>query len=239
MADTTTKCADVYSIFFNPGEVVEIRSYGLSRNNKAWEGWAGGVGVVYGYFDNAEDFGRCAVALDRAGAEGVYFTLNPVTPVALARAVNRLKAAGPRSACTQDTEIIKVRWLPVDLDPVRLTGISSTISELTAALEMRTRIIEWVNRNYGFNQWVAACSGNGAHVVFRLDPPDYRNTPETVKLIRGALGALQAEFGNDVVDVDTSVFNPSRIWKLYGTTARKGDDTPDRPHRKSYIQKVS
>jgi hypothetical protein len=26
-----------------------------------------------------------------------------------------------------------------------------------------------------------------------------------------------------------------RIWKLYGTVSRKGDDTPDRPHRRSRI----
>jgi hypothetical protein len=31
------------------------------------------------------------------------------------------------------------------------------------------------------------------------------------------------------------VFNPARIWKLYGTWARKGDDTKSRPHRLSRI----
>lgn len=30
---------------------------------------------------------------------------------------------------------------------------------------------------------------------------------------------------------DQTVFNPARLWKLYGTTARKGDDLPERPHR--------
>jgi len=27
------------------------------------------------------------------------------------------------------------------------------------------------------------------------------------------------------------VFNPARICKLYGTLSRKGDSTPERPHR--------
>ena len=34
--------------------------------------------------------------------------------------------------------------------------------------------------------------------------------------------------------VDQSTFNAARIWKLYGTVARKGDDMPDRPHRISW-----
>lgn len=35
--------------------------------------------------------------------------------------------------------------------------------------------------------------------------------------------------------VDRSVFNPSRITKLYGTKACKGDNTPERPHRHTGI----
>ena len=43
------------------------------------------------------------------------------------------------------------------------------------------------------------------------------------------------------MNIDTTVFNPARIWKLYGTTARKGDPVPAgpsreaRPHRMAYI----
>ena len=45
--------------------------------------------------------------------------------------------------------------------------------------------------------------------------------------------ALAAEFADDAVDIDQKVFNPARISKVYGTVSRKGDDTPDRPHRLS------
>src|SRR5581483_3191670 len=44
-------------------------------------------------------------------------------------------------------------------------------------------------------------------------------------------------FDNDRVKLDRKVFNPSRICKLYGTLARKGDPTPERPHRLSRIVK--
>ena len=49
------------------------------------------------------------------------------------------------------------------------------------------------------------------------------------------LATLDALFSDDRVTVDTANFNAARIWKLYGTVSRKGDDTPDRPHRRSRI----
>jgi hypothetical protein len=47
--------------------------------------------------------------------------------------------------------------------------------------------------------------------------------------------AISARFSSPAVNVDPTTFNPARIWKLYGTTGRKGDSMADRPHRKSYI----
>ena len=227
------KFEDVYNLFFEPGEVVEIRAYGLSKNNKAWEGWAGGVGIVYGYFDNAEDFGKCADALEAAKAPGIYFTLNPVIPDLLARAANRLKAAGVKSVTTSDKDIQYIRWLPIDLDPIRPTGISSTDDELKAAIKLRKKIWEWMKKK-GFKDCVPAVSGNGAHLVYLLE--NMPNNEDNVEFIRQALAAIAKEFNDGKVDVDKAVFNPARIWKLYGTTARKGDHTKDRPHRKSYIE---
>ena len=37
------------------------------------------------------------------------------------------------------------------------------------------------------------------------------------------------------MNVDTANFNAARIWKLYGTVSRKGDNTPERPYRRSRI----
>ena len=45
------------------------------------------------------------------------------------------------------------------------------------------------------------------------------------------LAALARRFDDARVTVDRKVFNPARIWKLYGTVARKGDHTAERPHR--------
>ena len=228
------KCADVYNLFFKPGEVTEIRAYGLKKANPAWEGWAGGAGVVYGYFNDAKAFGKAAEALERAKAPGIYFTINPVLPDLLARAVNRLKAADAKSSSTTDLDIKCIRWLPIDLDPRRPAGISSTDEELAAALKIRNKIAGWMEKSLTWSSGIRARSGNGAHLLYRL--PDLPNTPENAEQIKICLSVLDDKFSTDLVEVDQKVFNPARIWKLYGTTARKGDHTEDRPHRKSYIE---
>lgn len=35
--------------------------------------------------------------------------------------------------------------------------------------------------------------------------------------------------------LDRSVYNAARIWKLYGSVARKGEPLPERPHRRAAI----
>lgn len=226
-------CADVYNLFFTPGEVTEIRAYGLSRSSKAWEGWAGGSGIVYGYFDNAQAFGAAAAALEQHKAPGIYFTLNPTVPDLLARAANRLKASGAKPIQTSDKDIACIRWLPIDIDPKRPAGISSTDAELALAVETRDKIARFLKKEYKA-MGIRAVSGNGAHLMIRL--ADLPNTEENKSKIKRALQGLAAKYSDDKVDIDLSVFNPARIWKLYGTTARKGDSVAVRPHRVSYIE---
>jgi hypothetical protein len=156
------KCADVYSLFFNSGEVTEIRAYGLRGKNNAWEGWAGGDGLVFGYFDNPEAFGRAADGLEAAKAPGIYFVLNPVNPDLLARSANRLRAAGAKMPATSDKDVVCLRWIYVDLDPERPAGISTTEAELAAAIEMRNNLSKWLKGDLSFGQGIPAMSGNGA-----------------------------------------------------------------------------
>lgn len=221
-----TDCADVYRYFFAPGEVAEIRALDLGGKNKIWEGFS--RGTVSGYFNNADDFGRCARDLDAAGAKGVYFTLNPCDPALLARAENRLKAAGAKTLTT-DKNIAMIRWLPVDVDPERPAEVSSSKSELEAARDVARDVREFLVKDVGWPEPIVACSGNGWHLVFRVG--DLPNAEDTVERHKRCLAALQARFGTDYAKIDRSVFNASRIWKLYGTKARKGDSTRERPHR--------
>jgi hypothetical protein len=54
-------------------------------------------------------------------------------------------------------------------------------------------------------------------------------------LVKDCLKVLAHRFSDNGVIVDESTSNASRICKLYGTLTRKGDATPDRPHRYSAI----
>jgi hypothetical protein len=48
-----------------------------------------------------------------------------------------------------------------------------------------------------------------------------------------ATKGLADKFDNNIVKVDTSVFNASRITKVVGTIARKGIESEGRPYRKA------
>ena len=57
-------------------------------------------------------------------------------------------------------------------------------------------------------------------------------------LIERCLKALAAQYDDTKVHIDQRVFNPSRIMKIPGTSARKGDPTTARPHRQSSVVSV-
>jgi P4 family phage/plasmid primase-like protien len=225
----------VYRLFFRPGDVTEIRAFGLTGRSKAWDGFAkGDDACVFGYFDNAEAFGAAAEKLDAGGAHGIYFVPNLPDPALISRAQNRLVAASKKRPQTSDNHIKVVRWLLLDFDPVRPAGISATEEELAAAMECAKAAAELL-REIGFAAPIKAASGNGYHLNYRIEDiecnEDYRKEP----LVKRCLQALAGMVSNDRVKLDLAVFNPARIWKLYGTWARKGDDTKSRPHRLSRI----
>jgi hypothetical protein len=189
-----------------------------------------------GYFD---DFAKCAAAAEALDADpevrGIYVTLNAVDPALLARRANRVKMRLSRSdATTSDADILRRRWLPIDLDPVRPSGVSSTEEEHAAALRRADEIALWLDEQ-GFPHPVRADSGNGAHLLYAIDLP---NDDPSTALVKGVLATLDALFSDETVTVDTANFNAARIWKLYGTCSRKGDNTPERPHRRARVLSV-
>ena len=225
---------EVWGLFVKPGEVVEMRILGAFGKNRAWAGFA--KGTVSGYFDNHTDFCKCLKMVDQAECHGVYNTIQVIDPRLIGRAFNRLKAADKTTA---DNNVISYRWVLVDLDANRPSGISSSDSELKHAMMMREEVAEWVVSNMGLSSPVKGMSGNGGHLLFRL--PDIPANKGSEAYIQKTLQGLHKHFSNDQVSIDTSVYNPSRIWKAYGSTSRKGDQVPanqyreSRPHRMAFI----
>ncbi|CVK32552.1 protein of unknown function [Methanoculleus bourgensis] len=82
-----------------------------------------------GYFDDHEALARAVEALDAdPSVAGIYVTLNTVNPALLARRANRIKMRLSRKdATTADADIIRRRWFPVDIDPVRPSGVYDSI----------------------------------------------------------------------------------------------------------------
>lgn len=195
-----------------------------------------------GYFDadHLEQAAKAIEALDAAGTySGIYVTLNPVNPALLSRRSNRIETRlGLKEATTADADIIRRLWFPVDIDPVRPSGIGSSDAEHAAALEVAGNVAGFLSEFFGFPAPVRADSGNGGHLLYRIDLP---NDDESRSLIERCLKALGAAFDRSPtedrpgVEIDQTPFNAARIWKLYGTVARKGDNTLERPHRRARI----
>jgi AAA domain-containing protein len=204
-----------------PGEVYELRALGTTK------------GTVSGYFADFEKLaGNATGCSDRLQADGVYLTLNPVKHDLLARASNRLEGYAKHTSA--DADIVARRWLPLDFDPVRPAGISSTDVEHEAALAKARECIE-VLKGAGFPDPVVADSGNGSHLLYRIDLP---NDDASRDLLRRVLDSLDSLLSDEAITVDKTTFNAARIWKLYGTPTRKGDSLPDRPHRLARIRET-
>lgn len=205
-----------------PGEVIEIRMPKTGYNKKS---------VYAGYYD---DFTKVELALVKYNGKvpGIYINLNPIDPDLLARAANRIDETGIPTA--SDKDITNRRWLYFDIDPIRPAGISSTDQQHEAAIVKANYIKEYLIK-MGWPAPVICDSGNGASLLFRID---IENTATITELIQNCVLALDFLFTDDKTEIDLTVFNPSRIIKLYGTIAKKGDNTPERPHRKSKILEI-
>ena len=208
--------AEFVRALWQPGDVREVRipKYG-------------GRGVAAGYFD---DLDLLLGQVDQwDGKANVYVTLNPVDRALLARATNRI-AKGATST-TSDTNIVRRRWLLVDVDPVRPADISSTKEEAEAARALALAVRDYLH-GLGWPQPMVGMSGNGYALLYSIDLP---NDAEATALVAGVLAHLDGRFSSDTVKIDTTVSNAARIGCLFGTLKVKGDSTPERPHRRSQI----
>lgn len=218
----TLSLRQALDVLREPDQVVEVRVLGAPK------------GIASGYFNDMDKL-EAAVRPYDGRAEGNYITLNPVNPALIARANNRMRDPVRHEPLTTDDQVSRRRWLLIDGDPVRPKGISSTDDEHRQAHQKVHDIASHLT-DQGWPAPVMADSGNGAHLLYRVDLP---NDPSSRDLIERCLKALALRFSDPAVAVDTSVANAARITKLYGTVTRKGDATAERPHRRSGMFSVA
>lgn len=207
-----------FSIINPAGEYMEVRILKTT------------TGTLSGYFNNALDIFN---AISRyAGKYNIFFTMNEVSPEIISRSKDHFTKYAKNT--TTDSEIRRRKWILLDFDPVRPAGISSSDEELKAAKESALKVRKYLNEQ-GFPAPVFALSGNGYHLLYACDMNNGEQERETIKQF---LEALDKKFGDEKVKIDHGNFNAARICKLYGTVSCKGDDTEERPHRRSRIIKA-
>jgi len=159
-----------------------------------------------------------ALRLNAAGYN-VYFVMNPIRQ-------------DFESGSVKDKDIVYRDLLLIDIDKVGHKGESSTDRELDAARLMSEQITDYL-KSEGWDKPIRMMSGNGYHLYYVLN--ELPNDEVNKSLVEGALQELANKFNNDIVAVDTVVFNASRITKVPGTIARKGPNTAERPHRMAVV----
>ena len=152
----------------------------------------------------------------RLNAQGynIYVVMNPIND----------SFAGSSAG---DKDIQYRDLLLIDIDRHNTTN-PATEEELEAAKLLTDKVMDYLKEG-GWEDPIKVMSGNGYHLYYILD--NVANSESNRDAIKDFLKDLASAFDTDVVKIDTSVFNASRITKVVGTIAYKGEQSSDRPYR--------
>jgi hypothetical protein len=191
------------SILIDPGQTFELRSLPHGKSR-----------VCHG-----QDLPAAVeAAWELSDGIGLYFTLNP------------LKHDQERAATNHD--VTARRWLLVDIDTERPDRSSNaTDDERASGSLVAGRILDYL-LELGWPTPLVVDSGNGWHLLYRVELPNDRLSAQ---LVKSCLLELAKRFDTGQAKVDKAVHNAARISKLPGTWVRKGEHTDLRPHRLSMI----
>lgn len=208
-----------------PDAIVEIRLLGRKKKTD----------IMSGYFDPPafSTAARLLETLLRNSNYNCYVTMNSLHPGLISRYYRRFEKYP--SNTTTDSEVLKYRWIMMDFDPVRPSGINATDDEKESAIELSGQVKTFCVNNLKLKAPLECASGNGVHLLFPFDMPV---NAENIAFVKTLLNTLAQKFNNDRCKLDTANFNPARITKLYGTLSGKGDDIAERPHRFSKITHI-
>lgn len=218
MSEAVPDTERIIETLFDPDQVIEVR---VIRGTKD---------IRSGFYTDRAKLYRDVVEQDAdPTVKGIYTVLNKITPDILKdRSPRQINGIATGSA-TKDENVIRRKWVVLDFDPIKATtesNSSSTDNEKTETME-RAKSCEEYLTTAGFPEPIRGDSGNGTHRIYRIDLP---NDQKSYDLIAEFLAKMNKKF-----QIDVTMKNASRISKLYGTVARKGDNTPERPHRRSRL----
>ena len=193
--------------FIQPGRVVGRRAPHKS-------------GCGSGYFDDHEKLASTIKRLsDDGGYQAVYVSINVINADVLPGRVAKY-IFDTVTRTTKKSDIARRCHLLIDIDPKRPAGVSATKEEKAKAYALMVEVVKAL-KAMGLPSPVVATSGNGYHLLYRVDEP---NNPSVDKLFKSVLNSLAQEFSTDAVGIDTAVHDAARVTKAYGTTGTQGTE---------------
>jgi len=132
-----------------------------------------------------------------------------------------------------DNDIQHRELLLIDIDRSSVSKQPASEHELEAAKLLAEKVTVYL-KDQGWGSPIKVMSGNGYHLYYRLN--QIPNNEDTKQDIKGFLNNLADHFDNDHVKIDRSVFNSSRITKVVGTFAYKGDESSGRTYRMARVE---
>ena len=195
----------------------------------------------FGFFFPLTDDPKCIVPMvelclqykDDKGIKGIYLAPNPSS---LEKNVGQ-----SYYDLTKDDDVTQCYHLLIDIDPKRMAADGTKISgskanataqEKTHAVNKAAEVKAWINQTVGTElQPVEIDSGNGIYLHYNFIPPADVSKETVAATTEEILKILDKKFSDENADIDTSVFNPSRIQRIPGTYNRKGNaGCSDRPN---------
>lgn len=228
-----------------------------------------GKDTYSGFFNDIDAAVRSIEAFDkRHSPKAIYTTMNPFELGKRERTnskkekytvnfqvKNRIDKARI-GECMTNADATRRRWLFVDVDPVRPTGINASDVQMNTAIATAKAIRDdFVGK--GWPEPLAGMSGNGSYLLWRTDLTydeenrrlisdciyailqKYSPNASTAKEVLSesiSLGSYSDEANAESIemDIDRSIHNVARICKILGTDSRKGPHSELRPQRKSW-----
>ena len=208
---------------FSPDDMVEVRGKKLDKKIRSK------------FYADQQQMVRALAKANAGGKfEALWYTLQRLKP----GIDPETKSVNGQTTNTSD--ILSYEWLVIDVDrkdeaSKKLNATNEELVELHAAA---LRVIAWL-ASKGFPEPVLACSGNGWHILYKLNHLLLTEYP----LLEDVLRAVWHQFLAEPVRViDRSLADPCQVIKAYGTESRKTPaDHPDilvRPWRVSYWESV-
>lgn len=228
-----------WSVFHEDGEVCEVRC--IDANKVA--------PTMSGYYKSIDNLVRdvCKISLDERYQ--IYFVLNRIKDECYDRKQCE-QMMSKVSNTTTDKDVEGIKWIFLDFDANHSAGIGSTDAQVELAKNKAHEVCKFLREN-GFSKPVVGMSGNGYHAYIRCNLANNEESEQLIKRFTSALGML---FSDENIKIDPSVKNAARLGKIFGSMARKGRNSKDRPWRysrlvqipdeiipndKAYIQKIA